>query len=202
MMFPLLLLGCIGSLPESESRCEIRTRPITSAELVGPGPGFSVAQALEAYPQRIQAQDLRGSSVSIEISIGAGDGTATLYVATVFEGAEPQNDTSSVDEWSGDDPLCTDALQAPVTLTLAGDEVSFGGAATLLANAPAEFQDQRFEVTAALDLDLDRVPFGVHGPAASGHVTATYEETRVIHLEATVITEDGARETVLWFDNP
>ncbi|MDP2305450.1 MAG: hypothetical protein Q8P18_05440 [Pseudomonadota bacterium] len=193
-MILVLLLGCYTL---TESHCEAEVREVPDDELLDLG--FTVAAILDRIePQQIHAVDLSGATVPLDVSITRGEGPAlvddTTEITEVVGGFGPNTSNTWIDE----DPTCGDAVEVPVTLTMSGEGVSVVGPA-LLANDPANAEAGRFEVLRTLDLSTDLVPAGRHGAAVSGEARVVHLDSAVYELEVRVVTEDGAREIVLWY---
>ncbi|MDP2315360.1 MAG: hypothetical protein Q8P41_20855 [Pseudomonadota bacterium] len=194
MIALVLLVGCYTY---TETHCETVARDVTDDERLDLG--FTVTEALARIdPQTVEAIDLFGNVVAIDVSFVRGDGTATVEDASVIEEVVREGGRNTSNTWVGGDPICIDVVDVPITVTMTGDGVAASGSATF-SNDPLAFEFETFDLTYPVDAGADTLPEGLHGPAVGGNVFVTYLDGEIAELEAIVVTEDGTRETVLWF---
>lgn len=201
-MIALLLVGCWMET-RTESHCEVVERDIADDEPLELGYNgssvFSVNEALGLIePRSIDARDLLGTTVPIEVTLARGEGTATLHDSTQVDEVVQAGGPIQSQTWVGEND-CLDELRVPVVVTLIGEGVSVAAVATL-ENDPIDFETPLFHAHGSLDPETDTVPVGLHGAPVSGEIAVTWFDGRIIHLGVTTTTSDGARESVLWFD--
>jgi hypothetical protein len=193
----LLLLGCARI---TENHCEFTDR--TAADDEELDFGQSVAEVLAALtPATVDAVDGTGAVHTVDVTLARGSGDAELVDATVMVDVIREGGPNTKTTWLGDGG-CADVVTVPMEITLASDDgaVDVAGTGTLTneagAGAPPSF------VTEAELAESDVLPEGTHGARTGGSVRVVTFQGAVTQVRVEAVATDGAREIVLWWDDP